>query len=91
MEVGGSKVLIQEFGGEVYAVSNKCSHLGLPLEVLLFFETFNSHMDLRVRVTILSDGSSREDGDGNLAQGLMQAKGGISGINDFCCFVKTLD
>ena len=26
------KILVQEFMGDVYAVSNKCSHLGLPLQ-----------------------------------------------------------
>mmetsp|Transcript_26184 Transcript_26184/g.36156 ORF Transcript_26184/g.36156 Transcript_26184/m.36156 type:complete len:166 (-) Transcript_26184:92-589(-) len=26
------KILIQEFMGEIYAVSNKCPHLGLPLQ-----------------------------------------------------------
>jgi len=28
----GDKILIQMYEGEVYAVSNKCSHLGLPLQ-----------------------------------------------------------
>ncbi|GIM01262.1 hypothetical protein Vretimale_6064 [Volvox reticuliferus] len=31
VEVGGQKVLLVELGGTVRAVSNKCSHLGLPL------------------------------------------------------------
>jgi nitrite reductase/ring-hydroxylating ferredoxin subunit len=31
VELGGAKVLVVETEGEVYAVSNKCSHLGLPL------------------------------------------------------------
>jgi len=31
VEVSGQKILIAESDGEVYAVSNKCSHLGLPL------------------------------------------------------------
>lgn len=31
VEVGGQRVLLAEVDGEVYAVSNKCSHLGLPL------------------------------------------------------------
>jgi len=31
VEVGGQKVLLVQDGDEVYAVSNKCSHLGLPL------------------------------------------------------------
>jgi nitrite reductase/ring-hydroxylating ferredoxin subunit len=31
VELAGSKVLIVEQGDEVFAVSNKCSHLGLPL------------------------------------------------------------
>ncbi|KAF8072624.1 hypothetical protein HT031_000284 [Scenedesmus sp. PABB004] len=31
VELGGQKVLIVETEGQVYAVSNKCSHLGLPL------------------------------------------------------------
>lgn len=26
------KVLVQEFAGDIFAVSNKCSHLGLPLQ-----------------------------------------------------------
>lgn len=32
VEVSGSKILVVEEQGEVYAVSNKCSHLGLPLQ-----------------------------------------------------------
>ncbi|GAX82006.1 hypothetical protein CEUSTIGMA_g13588.t1 [Chlamydomonas eustigma] len=31
VEVAGQKVLFAEVDGAVYAVSNKCSHLGLPL------------------------------------------------------------
>jgi nitrite reductase/ring-hydroxylating ferredoxin subunit len=31
VELGGSKVLIVGVGEDVYAVSNKCSHLGLPI------------------------------------------------------------
>lgn len=31
VEVGGQRVLIAEAEGQIYAVSNKCSHLGLPL------------------------------------------------------------
>ncbi|KAF6263621.1 rieske ferredoxin [Scenedesmus sp. NREL 46B-D3] len=31
VELGGAKVLVVETEGEVYAVNNKCSHLGLPL------------------------------------------------------------
>ena len=31
VEVGGQKVLLVQDGDQVYAVSNKCSHLGLPL------------------------------------------------------------
>ncbi len=31
VELGGQKVLIVETEGDVFAVSNKCSHLGLPL------------------------------------------------------------
>jgi phenylpropionate dioxygenase-like ring-hydroxylating dioxygenase large terminal subunit len=31
VEVGGQKVLLVQEGDQVYAVSNKCSHLGLPL------------------------------------------------------------
>lgn len=31
VEVGGQKVLLADVAGEVFAVSNKCSHLGLPL------------------------------------------------------------
>jgi len=31
-EINGQKILVQELDGEVYAVSNKCSHLGLPLQ-----------------------------------------------------------
>ncbi|GBF90316.1 rieske ferredoxin [Raphidocelis subcapitata] len=31
-ELGGQRVLIVDDGGSVYAVSNKCSHLGLPLQ-----------------------------------------------------------
>ncbi|GLC46514.1 hypothetical protein PLESTF_000957200 [Pleodorina starrii] len=31
VEVGGQKVLLVELDGQVRAVSNKCSHLGLPL------------------------------------------------------------
>eukprot|EP00183_Erythrolobus_madagascarensis_P006857 CAMPEP_0185843842 /NCGR_PEP_ID=MMETSP1354-20130828/225_1 /TAXON_ID=708628 /ORGANISM="Erythrolobus madagascarensis, Strain CCMP3276" /LENGTH=163 /DNA_ID=CAMNT_0028543409 /DNA_START=36 /DNA_END=527 /DNA_ORIENTATION=- len=30
--LGGQKVLLKAVDGEVYAVSNKCAHLGLPLE-----------------------------------------------------------
>lgn len=29
--MGGQKVLLADLDGEVFAVSNKCSHLGLPL------------------------------------------------------------
>eukprot|EP00892_Ulva_mutabilis_P000340 jgi/Ulvmu1/10306/UM060_0108.1 len=29
---GVGKILVQELDGEVYAVSNKCTHLGLPLQ-----------------------------------------------------------
>lgn len=31
VELGGSRVLIVGVDDEVYAVSNKCSHLGLPI------------------------------------------------------------
>lgn len=31
MEVGGNRILLTELDGEVLAVSNKCTHLGLPL------------------------------------------------------------
>lgn len=31
VELGGSRVLIVGVGEDVYAVSNKCSHLGLPI------------------------------------------------------------
>lgn len=31
VEVAGQKVLLADVDGSVYAVSNKCSHLGLPL------------------------------------------------------------
>lgn len=31
VEVGGQKVLLASLGEEVFAVSNKCSHLGLPI------------------------------------------------------------
>lgn len=31
VEAGGQKILLAEVDGEVLAVSNKCSHLGLPL------------------------------------------------------------
>lgn len=31
VEVDGQRILIAEADGQVYAVSNKCSHLGLPL------------------------------------------------------------
>lgn len=31
VEIGGQRVLLAEAEGQVYAVSNKCSHLGLPL------------------------------------------------------------
>lgn len=31
VEVGGQRVLLVETGDGIYAVSNKCSHLGLPL------------------------------------------------------------
>ena len=31
VELSVGKVLLAEAGGEIYAVSNKCSHLGLPL------------------------------------------------------------
>jgi hypothetical protein len=31
VEVGGAKILLVDDGGALYAVSNKCSHLGLPL------------------------------------------------------------
>lgn len=31
VELGGSKVLIVGVDDDVYAVSNKCSHLGLPI------------------------------------------------------------
>lgn len=31
VEVSGNKILLAEVNGEVCAVSNKCSHLGLPL------------------------------------------------------------
>jgi len=30
--VGGNKILVTEHQGTVYAVSNRCSHLGLPIE-----------------------------------------------------------
>eukprot|EP00899_Mesostigma_viride_P022738 jgi/Mesvir1/3649/Mv14944-RA.1 len=30
--VNDQKILIQQYQGQVYAVSNKCSHLGLPLQ-----------------------------------------------------------
>jgi nitrite reductase/ring-hydroxylating ferredoxin subunit len=31
VDVNGQKVLLADVDGEVFAVSNKCSHLGLPL------------------------------------------------------------
>ena len=31
VEVGGQRILLAEVDGSVFAVSNKCSHLGLPL------------------------------------------------------------
>ena len=31
VEVNGARILVAEFAGDVFAVSNKCSHLGLPL------------------------------------------------------------
>eukprot|EP00887_Chlorella_sp_A99_P000375 scaffold13.g375.t1 len=31
VELGSQRVLVVEDGGSVYALSNKCSHLGLPL------------------------------------------------------------
>jgi len=31
VEVGGQRVLLAEVDGSIYAVSNKCSHLNLPL------------------------------------------------------------
>jgi len=31
VEVGGQRVLLAESDGQIFAVSNKCSHLGLPL------------------------------------------------------------
>lgn len=31
VEVNGQKILLASYEGSVYAVSNKCSHLGLPL------------------------------------------------------------
>ena len=33
VEIGGQKVLLVEDAGEVYALANKCSHMGLPLVV----------------------------------------------------------
>ena len=33
VKIGDQKILVQELEGEYYAVSNKCSHLGLPLQV----------------------------------------------------------
>mmetsp|Transcript_5521 Transcript_5521/g.9725 ORF Transcript_5521/g.9725 Transcript_5521/m.9725 type:complete len:148 (-) Transcript_5521:137-580(-) len=32
VSIAGQKVLLKKLDGQVYAVSNKCSHLGLPLE-----------------------------------------------------------
>ncbi|KAA8496708.1 Sulredoxin [Porphyridium purpureum] len=32
VKTAGKKVLIKELDGQLYAVSNKCSHLGLPIE-----------------------------------------------------------
>ncbi|KAG2425626.1 hypothetical protein HYH02_014998 [Chlamydomonas schloesseri] len=32
VEVGGQKVLLLDVNGEISAVSNKCSHLGLPIQ-----------------------------------------------------------
>lgn len=32
IELNGSKILVAEVDGEIFAVSNKCSHLGLPLQ-----------------------------------------------------------
>jgi nitrite reductase/ring-hydroxylating ferredoxin subunit len=31
VELGGTRVLVVAVGDDVYAVSNKCSHLGLPI------------------------------------------------------------
>ena len=32
VELGGGKILIQEFMNDLYAVSNKCPHLGLSMQ-----------------------------------------------------------
>eukprot|EP01025_Chloroclados_australasicus_P011563 TRINITY_DN15055_c0_g1_i2.p2 TRINITY_DN15055_c0_g1~~TRINITY_DN15055_c0_g1_i2.p2 ORF type:complete len:176 (-),score=16.58 TRINITY_DN15055_c0_g1_i2:426-884(-) len=32
VNVEGSQILIQEFAGDIYAVSNRCTHLNLPLQ-----------------------------------------------------------
>jgi|TARA_B110000967_G_scaffold35331_1_gene34311 nitrite reductase/ring-hydroxylating ferredoxin subunit len=32
VDIGGGKILIQEFMGDLYAVSNKCPHLGLSMQ-----------------------------------------------------------
>eukprot|EP01024_Parvocaulis_polyphysoides_P050204 TRINITY_DN48889_c0_g2_i1.p1 TRINITY_DN48889_c0_g2~~TRINITY_DN48889_c0_g2_i1.p1 ORF type:complete len:134 (-),score=33.17 TRINITY_DN48889_c0_g2_i1:119-520(-) len=32
VDVAGKQVLVQEFAGDIYAVSNRCTHLNLPLQ-----------------------------------------------------------
>mmetsp|Transcript_13339 Transcript_13339/g.22813 ORF Transcript_13339/g.22813 Transcript_13339/m.22813 type:complete len:159 (+) Transcript_13339:100-576(+) len=32
VKVDGKKILVKEFAGDYFAVSNNCSHMGLPLE-----------------------------------------------------------
>ena len=33
VELSGQKVLVQDFMGDIFAVSNKCPHLGLSMQV----------------------------------------------------------
>eukprot|EP01024_Parvocaulis_polyphysoides_P070446 TRINITY_DN868_c1_g1_i2.p2 TRINITY_DN868_c1_g1~~TRINITY_DN868_c1_g1_i2.p2 ORF type:complete len:166 (-),score=26.34 TRINITY_DN868_c1_g1_i2:555-1052(-) len=32
VNVSGNQILVQEFAGDIYAVSNRCTHLNLPLQ-----------------------------------------------------------
>eukprot|EP01023_Acetabularia_acetabulum_P013898 TRINITY_DN1678_c0_g1_i2.p2 TRINITY_DN1678_c0_g1~~TRINITY_DN1678_c0_g1_i2.p2 ORF type:complete len:152 (-),score=34.32 TRINITY_DN1678_c0_g1_i2:175-630(-) len=32
VKVDGNQILVQEFAGDIYAVSNRCTHLNLPLQ-----------------------------------------------------------
>lgn len=53
VQVGGSKILVTSIDGEVYAVSNKCSHLGLPL----VGKTAMFQAEVRRRMTRTSEGT----------------------------------